>query len=138
MEFFRSTLERCDGFFLCLTRLRRAGKIATGRKESTGAGANPECSFKVQDDQSFKNAGKQFLMAARKSEEKFNADRRTVSGCPLETFDVSERFRELRKTRFFRFEFAGVDAAAQAAHFNRVLKVQHFVVEQVLQRVAGA
>jgi hypothetical protein len=102
------------------------------REERINRGADPRCRSKVQDGQSFKNIGKQFLMATRKSEEKFTMARRTVSRCPLETFDVGQRLSELRKTRFLGLEFARVDAAAQAAHLDRVLEVQHFVVKQVL------
>ena len=40
--------------------------------------------------------------------------------------------------RFVGFEFAGVDAAAEAAHPYRMLEVEHLVVEQVFDGVARA
>jgi len=38
---------------------------------------------------------------------------------------------------FFGLEFTGVDAAAEAAHFYGMLEVEHLVVEQVFEGVAG-
>jgi hypothetical protein len=42
----------------------------------------------------------------------------------------------LRKARFFGFELAGVDAAAQATQPDGMLEVQHLVIEQVFDGVA--
>ena len=44
----------------------------------------------------------------------------------------------MREAGFFGLELGGVDAAAHAAHPYRVLEVEHLVVEQVLDGVAGA
>jgi hypothetical protein len=55
----------------------------------------------------------------------------------LEAFDERERLGELREEGFLGFKFAGVDAAAETAHLDRVLEVEHLVVEQVFERVAG-
>jgi hypothetical protein len=52
--------------------------------------------------------------------------------------DEGEGFGELREERFLGFELAGVDAAAQAAHADRMLEVKHLVVEQVFDGVARA
>ena len=52
--------------------------------------------------------------------------------------DEGEGLDELGETRFFGFELARVNTAAQAAHANGVLEVQHLVVKQVLDRVTRA
>ncbi len=44
----------------------------------------------------------------------------------------------MRKARFFGLEFAGVDRTAQAARFDGMLEVEHLVVEQILEGVAGS
>jgi hypothetical protein len=62
----------------------------------------------------------------------------TVRSSCLEAFQERQRFLELGKLLLFGFEFAGVDAAADAFHFHRVLEVQHLVIEQVFDCVAGA
>ena len=53
----------------------------------------------------------------------------------LESTDECEGFRELREESFFGFELAGVNATAEATHFYRMLEVEHFVVEEVLDCV---
>jgi hypothetical protein len=55
----------------------------------------------------------------------------------LKAPDEGERFRELGEEGFFGFEFAGVYASAEAAHLDRMLEVEHLVVEQVFDRAAG-
>jgi len=54
----------------------------------------------------------------------------------LEAFEEGEGFAELGEAGFVGFELAGVHAAAKAAHTNWMLKVQHLVVEKVLDRIA--
>jgi len=60
------------------------------------------------------------------------------TGARLQSADECERFRELGEEGFFGLEFTGVDAAAEAAHFYGMLEVEHLVVEQVFEGVAGA
>src|ERR1700722_8060540 len=56
----------------------------------------------------------------------------------LQTLDEGESFGELRKAGFLGFKFRGVNATAQAAGSHWMFKVQHLVVEQVLDGVARA
>ena len=74
-------------------------------------------------------------MSARKFGSPRSNSQRVESGKPL---DEGEGFSELGKARFFGFELAGVDAAAQAARADRMLQVQHLVVEQVFDGVTRA
>ena len=60
------------------------------------------------------------------------------TGARLQSADECERFRELGEEGFFGLEFTGVDAAAEASHFYGMLEVEHLVVEQVVEGVAGA
>ena len=61
-----------------------------------------------------------------------------VAQASLQALDEGESFGELGEARFVGFELAGVDAAAQAARLDRMLEVQHLVVEQVFDGVARA
>lgn len=54
----------------------------------------------------------------------------------LQPLDERERFGELRKARFFRFELGGMNTSAYAARPHRVLEMKHFMVEQVLDCIA--
>ncbi len=56
----------------------------------------------------------------------------------LESLDEGQGFVELGKLALLGFEFAGMDAAAQAAHTHGMLEVEHLVEEQVFDGVAGA
>jgi hypothetical protein len=56
----------------------------------------------------------------------------------LKAADEGEGFMELGEEGFFGFEFAGMDTAAETAHFDRMLEVEHLMVEQVFYGVAGA
>src|ERR1700750_2834911 len=55
-----------------------------------------------------------------------------------EAFEESLSFSELGEESFVGFEFARVDAAAKTAHSHRVLEMEHFVVEEILDCIAGA
>src|SRR5664279_3998967 len=56
----------------------------------------------------------------------------------LKALDERQCLFELRKLPLFRLELGGMDAAANYAHLHRMLEVQHFVVEQVFDGIAGA
>src|SRR5208282_4538153 len=56
----------------------------------------------------------------------------------LKPLDECKSLGKLRKARLFGFELAGVDRAAQSARLDGMFEVQHLVIEQVLDGVAGA
>jgi hypothetical protein len=55
-----------------------------------------------------------------------------------EALDEGEGLVQFREEGFVGFEFAGMDAAAEATHLYRMLEVKHLVVEQILDGVARA
>ena len=64
----------------------------------------------------------------------------TVRSSCLEAFQERQRFLELGKLLLFGFEFAGVDAAADAFHFHRVLDIKppYSASERVTLLLLGA
>lgn len=56
----------------------------------------------------------------------------------LYAFEEGQGFAQLRKPGFVGLELAGMDATSKSAHLHGVLEVQHLVVEEVLDCVAGA
>jgi hypothetical protein len=58
-------------------------------------------------------------------------------GVGLEAFEISLRGVEVGEEALFGLELAGVNAAAAGFDADGVLKVEHLVVEQVLDRAAG-
>src|SRR5262249_28318290 len=53
----------------------------------------------------------------------------------LQPFEERSRFGELRKEFFVGLELRGMEAAATPAQLHGMFQVQHFVVDDVLQRV---
>ena len=53
-----------------------------------------------------------------------------------EEFEVGFRFFELREEAFFGLELAGVDAATASFDPDRMLQVEHLVVEEVFDGAA--
>ena len=56
----------------------------------------------------------------------------------LQPFEERERLFQFGKELFLRLELARMHTAAQAPHLHRVPEVEHLVVEQVFDGVAGA
>lgn len=54
-----------------------------------------------------------------------------------DAFEEGEGFAELREECLIGFEFAGVDAAAQAAHLHGMLEMKHLVVADIRLRTGG-
>ena len=55
----------------------------------------------------------------------------------LQSLYEGEGLFELGELRFFGFEFAGVNAAAEATHLDGMLEMKHLVIEQILDCIAG-
>jgi hypothetical protein len=56
----------------------------------------------------------------------------------LEALDKCHSFFKLRELPLLCLEGWRVDAAAQSLHFYRVFQMQHLVIKQIFNRVAGA
>ena len=54
----------------------------------------------------------------------------------LQALDERQSLFELRELTLVRFECGGMDTPAKPAHSDWMLEVEHFVIEQVLDRVA--
>jgi hypothetical protein len=70
--------------------------------------------------------------------ENHNAFGFRVGGAELEPLDEGEGLVQLGEEGFVGFEFAGMDAAAEATHLYGMLEVEHLVVEQIFDGVARA
>src|ERR1039458_8770084 len=56
----------------------------------------------------------------------------------LQPLDKGQRLFQLREAGLLGLELAGVDAAAEASHFNGVLEMKHLVEEEIFEGVARA
>jgi hypothetical protein len=66
-----------------------------------------------------------------------SASLRNSRQCHSQALNEGESLGKSGEERLFGFECGGVDAAAESAHPDGVLEVEHLVIEQVLDGVPG-